>query len=228
MGNKGKKYLILLMLILFGFLEISNADTISFSDSIPMTNTDWVSTVSIPMFDPSLGTLNSITFDLTADIGGTAGFENKDLSAATITMNMAELVTLQRPDSSNIVTSVPIIGTSDNVTAYDGITDYSGTSGNLYTDLYESKDATYTSFAANDLLLFTGVGNIDLTVNAMGITSSAGAANISTIFIPQASANALITYDYVATAQTPEPTTISLLAVGLAFLRKKRNRKSSR
>jgi putative phosphotransacetylase len=46
---------------------------VCFQDQVPLTTTNWSSSVSIPKFDPTLGDLVSISFTLSGNIQGTPG-----------------------------------------------------------------------------------------------------------------------------------------------------------
>jgi hypothetical protein len=186
------------------------AETISFSDSIPLSITNWSSSATVSKFDPSLGTLNSITFELEGHVEGAAKFESFDAALATVTMNLAADIELQRPDTSTLVISTPLVQTIDNVTAFDGTIDFGGTSGKTYTGLSADDSAsTVSPPPASDLVLFTGLGNIMLPVKATGVSSGSGAGNLVMQFGTSASADVKVIYDY---APIPEPSTIVLLS----------------
>jgi hypothetical protein len=198
----------------------AQAATISYNDSIPLSSTNWNSSVSIPLFNPGLGTLTSIDFYLEGYVEGSAKFESLDAAPATITMNLAANINLQRPDLSNLAVVLPLAATIDNVTAHDGVIDFGGTSGKTY-PMLSDLDSTTTSSPPplSDLVLFTGIGNILLPVSAMGSSSGSGAGNLLQQFNTSASAFVEVTYHY----DVPEPATISLLGLGaLALIRRRR------
>lgn len=195
-------------------------DSISYSDSIPLSTTNWASSVSVPKFNPALGTLLSIDFTLTGYVQGSAKFESLDAQAATITMNLSASVKLHRPDLSVLAVSLPLVSTTDNATAYDGTFDFGGTSGHSYFGLSGSDTVTTSSPPPpSDLVLFTGLGNITLPVDATGASNGSGAGNLILQFATDASADVTVKYTY----KVPEPGSLGLLS--LAFLRMLRRRR---
>ena len=52
--------------------NLSYGVTISQTDSIPLTTTNWTDQVSFDLFNPALGTLNSVTVNLSGHVEGTA------------------------------------------------------------------------------------------------------------------------------------------------------------
>ena len=196
------------------------ADTISYNDTIPLSTTNWADSVSVPQFNPALGTLTSIDFYLEGAVQGSAKFESLDAAPATVTMNLQAQVTLQRPDLSNLVVALPVAATLDNVTAFDGTIDFGGTSGKTYPLLSSTNNNSFTSLLPADFLLFTGVGNMVLPVNAVGQSNGSGAGNLILQFMTNASAYVEVTYKY----DVPEPATASLLALGALALIRRRSR----
>ena len=57
--------------LLLVVVATADATTMSYTASVPLTATDWATSLSFPQFNPSLGTLNSVTLSLDGHIGGT-------------------------------------------------------------------------------------------------------------------------------------------------------------
>jgi hypothetical protein len=188
----------------------AQADTLTYTGSVPLTITDWTSSVSVPQFNPSLGTLNSIEVTLNGHVEGSAAFESDDASPATVHMKLQALETFYRPDLSTMVTAFPVASTTDTVTAWDGVDDYAGTSGKTYGDLSSNASNSFTTSSSSDKALFTGVGNIVLPVDSAGAFTGSGAGNLLLDFATSASAGVTVTYNYTA----PEPATMAILALG--------------
>ncbi len=172
------------------------ADSVTYSASLPLATTNWASSMSFPQFDPALGCLDSICFSLDGHVEGVAKFESLDAAAATVTMNLQATLTLQRPDASTLVVTIPVAQTMDNVTAFDGTIDFGGTSGRTYEGLSANKVEDACTSAPGDITLFTGTGNIVLPVVATGSSNGSGAGNLILQFNTSASSGAQVTYFY--------------------------------
>jgi hypothetical protein len=193
--------------------------SVSFTDTIPMTTTTWFDTLSVPKFDPALGTLLGIDFSLTGTVSGSAAYESLDADPATITLNLTAEVVVQRPDLSQLIVVLPVVNVVENSAAFDGTIDFDGPSGSTFTNL----NATLTNTAsspppASDLVLFTGPGTINLPVSASGMSSGSGAGNLILQFATSAEAEFTVTYHYLV----PEPATLAMLAGGAIPLFRRR------
>jgi hypothetical protein len=201
-------------------LSQATADTIMFSDSVALQPTNFNSSVSVPKFNPALGTLTKVIFELSGHVEGQAKFESLDAGATTISMQLAAQVKLQRPDLSSLVVAFPLAMTSDNASAFDGVMDFGGTSGKTYPALAGDDNEMSMTTAPLDLALFTGMGNIMLPVMATGASSGSGAGNLLLQFNTSASSDVTVTYEYTV---IPEPATAMLVSLGaLGLFRRRR------
>ncbi len=217
-----KKAILLLVLCLS--VAGANAATISYSDTAPAGLTYWSHVLTLPKFDPSLGSLQSVTFQLAAHVEGTAQFESLDAQPATVNMTLGAILSLLRPDNSVIVTAAPSVSTSDNVTAFDTVIDFAGTSGKIYPNLTAdaSNSVQFTS-PPDDLSAYIGAGTFNVTATAAGNSYGSGAGNLILLFRTTPSAAAEVTYEY-----TPVPEPSSLIALwfgGLSLIGLATNRR---
>jgi hypothetical protein len=172
---------------------------VSFSDTVPLTTTDWFDSVTVSRFDPALGTLQQVNISLQAHNEGSAAFENQDAAAATITMTFSTHIEVQRPDTSLLLFAEPTVNTSDTVTAFDGVLDFAGTSGKTYANLSQNvtQGVSFTC-PVPECTLFTGApgnpGTITLPVQARGQSTGTGAGNLTLSFTSRASATVTVTY----------------------------------
>jgi hypothetical protein len=176
--------------------------------------------VTLPLFDPSIGILDSVDFSLTATVMGNASFESLDSSPATVTTHLQAQVTVQKPDLSTLAVLLPTVSHSDAVTAFDGVIDFGGTSGKSYTGI-SGTDSFFDVFTSLDGALFTmfeGVGNISFPVSAIGASSGSGAGNLVLLFTTNAKADGEVTYNYHTTSTVPLPAALWLLGSGLIGL----------
>lgn len=214
------KALAVVAVVAMSAVSATKADTIMFSDNVALQSTNFMTSVVLPKFDPSLGTLDKVTLKLSGHVEGMAQFESLDADPATVEMELAAEIKLQRPDLSTLVVTLPLVMTTDNVTAFDGMIDFGGTSGKSYPLLTADDVDSVMTMSMMDLALFTGPGNIMLPVMATGASTGSGAGNLLLQFSTSASANVMVTYDYTV----PEPATAGLLGMG-AFAAMRRRRR---
>jgi hypothetical protein len=175
----------------------ATGSTLTFSDSIPVTNTNWSLSVSLPKFDPALGTLNSVTLTLDGHIEGQAAVESTDASQTTITTQFRADITLARPDNSVIAIVIPQVDNMVTLAAFDGTIDFAGPSGMTFANLMQNASQSVTSPPPlSDLALYTGVGNIVLPVTAVGTSVATGSGNVITQFTTKASAVVTVVYQF--------------------------------
>ena len=118
-----RRFILSVCVLLFAQLAavaIADAATVSYGGSILLAPTNWSSAITIPKFNPALGTLDSISFTLSGGILGTARFENLDAQPSTVTMLLSAQIKMLRPDNSIILVAIPIVATADYVAAFDG------------------------------------------------------------------------------------------------------------
>ncbi|MDZ4771922.1 MAG: choice-of-anchor E domain-containing protein [Planctomycetota bacterium] len=187
---------------LFTSSASAQTQTVCFTGSIPLTNTNWANNVSVSKFDTGLGTLQSISFQLTGNIAGAVRIESLDTAATVVQTNFQATLTLTRPDLSVIVVTVPIANFNDSLTAFDGTTDFGGTSGVSHLGITANQMNSATSPPpASDLVLFSGPpglpGNIVLPVTAVGSSVATGSGNLITQFQTAAAAQVQVCYTYL-------------------------------
>lgn len=214
------------------FPSLASAQTqqVCFSDSFPLTNTNWTGSVTIPKFDAGLGTLTQIDVTLAGNIVGSAAEESLDTSPTVVQLQFAATLTLTRPDLSVIVVTIPLANFSDVLSSFDGTIDFGGTSGMTHPGINAMASNMATSPPpASDIALFTGPagnpGNIVLPLSALGSSTANGSGNIISQFLTAASANVTVCYTYLPNVppvfQQPTPqcgsTLMATAGVPLSF-----------
>lgn len=176
---------------------VAGTATVTYSDSVPLTSTDWTHRVALTKFDPALGTLISITLTLDGRIEGQVSVESLDTGPTTITTQFRANITLQRPDNSPLAVVIPQVNNTQDLAPFDGTINFSGPSGITYPNLQQSASQSVTSPPpASDLVLFTGPGTITLPVTAIGTSVVTGSGNIVSQFVTKAAATVTVTYLY--------------------------------
>lgn len=220
----------------------AKADLLSFSASFPaplgtFEIPDWSSSLTIPKFNPALGTLNSITFRLSGAVAGTAQSENTSPSSGNdITLNLVATLQLFRPGSTDLANRLVVTTPTEIRTftagVYDGVTDFAGSSGVTFAGLGSAKvnKAVYSSDA--DKALFTGLGTIDLPITAIGKSKASGGGSVISVFDTQARGDVTVTYNYgPAAPPVPEPRVYGafgvLVCAGLAAFRRRQAAQSA-
>jgi hypothetical protein len=112
------------------------ADTASYNASVPLASSNWTTTLAFPKFDPSLGMLLSVSFEVRTDLSATFRFENMSLlsSCASRDSSVAR-VELQRPDATPITSTIAAREDRRTMPIFDGTLDFGGTSGITVPDL---------------------------------------------------------------------------------------------
>lgn len=176
------------------------------SNVILSQDTDWNDFLTFAKFNPALGTLTSVSFDLYSTINGSVSLTNYNDDAVTVPFSLGATVALDRPDSSNLaMINAALFATSVSVAG-----------GGVYSDsnmVTAHAGATYSNAA--DLLLFTGPGSI-ATLIAANAWSSVSGDGVDAQFATQASGNGTITYTYIA--PVPEPETYAMLLLGMSMM----------
>ena len=217
--------------LLAGAASAASAATISFSQSLGNTATDFDNRVvgGIARFDSSLGTLNSATITLQGVVSGTAQYENFGGSPATININLASRVALSGAGLGELVVTLPTVILSRATTGFDGTLDFGGTSGGTITGL-TTTDTNTSTITGTALAGFIGSGFVNLTMTGTGQSSSTGPGSLFIGLMTDAGGSVTVTYDYDAAPPPPPPAvplpaSLPLVAAGLGALGLLRRRK---
>ena len=177
------------------------------STPIPSILTDWSGSLAFPEFNPALGTLQSVTLNLSYSFSTTLTVSNGSPDGSSGTVKTEVQITLQ-DGGGNL--NAPEIDANSPAFAYTLGAGQSLTSG-LLTKSGNDGGNTYTLPAV--LAEFTGPGTIVLPASTFTQTLLANTGgNTSASQITDASLTGTVTYEYLV---VPEPTTIALVGVGL-------------
>jgi len=218
-------------LLMAGALAVSagvQAASITTSDALGPQTTELETTnatLNFDAFDSALGTLNSVTIDISYESISTVSLTNTSTQGQRFSWDSGldwEFEILA--GSGNFVTADPTAlgSTGGRVTLASGET----------LDLGTTTDGNTLSVtvAAADFANFIGTGQIGIGCNTFTSSNfSGGGGNIDTNQVTQASCAADITYDYAGTPapSIPEPAAVWLIGAGLLGFVGFRAKKSS-
>ncbi len=186
----------------------------------------------IPQFDSTLGTLNNVSITVTTALQASLGFENTNpTSGGTFyvstyfSFDPTEYYTRAKIDLSFNSSVILTSGYSDaqtytlsGISAYDGITDYAGTSGRTVATFGDADNLSL--FYNSGLAQFIGTGNLTFGILSDAYTTlMTTGGNNSTRMMTTGQAGVTVVYDFTP---IPEPATIALLSFSLLILRKRK------
>jgi hypothetical protein len=173
-----------------------------FHGMVPLQPTNFSNEpITIPRFDQDLGILTAIEFTLQGAAAGSAGIEALEPAPTTWTTVFQVTLTLTRPDASILVVAEPRASFDDDLSEFDGVVDFRGTSGITHSGIVAMEiRAAYSPPPASDLALFTGPpgnpGTITLLVNGVGSSTVTGPGSCISHMIHSAGADVSVCYIY--------------------------------
>jgi len=195
----------------------ANLITYGTTTPIPSTLTDWSSTLSFPQFNPSLGTLNRVTLDLSG--GFTTVLTVQNSSPTGSSGSAWTEIQFRVQDGGNNLTA-PEMDLFSNAFGYSLGAGGSVTSGTLSKN--GSSSDTYTAGVV--LAEFTGLGSIVLPASTFTQTLLANTGgNTGASQVTRAQLTGSVTYDYTPSVPDGGATMILLgmALAGTALLRRR-------
>lgn len=214
-----------LILAVTGLCPLANAATVSFfQDFGPASIGSPLFSVTLPKFNPALGTLTKVTLTLNGQTSGsTLLFDNEAASPGTVSLQVGTTITATSSFLSALV-ATPAQTASGSVTAdelMDGSGDFTGPDS-LSLIGGSGTDTDFNSSTAPGVLsAVTGPGTISVDLSNSIFTSS----STSGIFGPVSptagtfSGNVTVEYEYNL---VPEPSSALLGGLGLLALMRRR------
>lgn len=186
--------------------------------------------LTVPQFNPQLGTLCFAVVRITADYSAFIEAENVDpANAAKLSLLLATQTVEVTPPafiSPFLSNKEEIPPASHSMDPYDGTTDFMGPSSTFFSYLPDNPRTVTllpdTLFDSNDPNFgdFTGVGTLNFDVDGLGVFILSGSSNHIVMKVHKSLAVTIqMDYHYV-----PEPATLALLLPGLLLVRSRRRR----
>lgn len=186
-----------------GFYKFTTDSTISTtpallakSATIPTTATDWTQSLTVPQFDPSLGTLTSIDIVNAGTFTSSIKVESLDGGSSNIVATVSGSLTLTGTGVSGLV-STSSANKSFTASAFDGTIDFGGTSGHDFGSPNTSGTNTLTISDPASLAAYIGGGNMTFSDVAHATSSASGAGNLLTQIGTTANAQLSVVYHYI-------------------------------
>lgn len=183
--------------------------TVQYTVAAPVRAERWNATLSVPKFDPHLGTLRQVTLRLTGHVEGSSRFENLDARPLSMTQTLSTLLDLRTPTDGALLQALPLRKTSDEASAYDGSTDYAGASGRTHPGLRADHVVEVQIVGVPELRLFTGAGALSLSLLSRPTCGGIGSGNFAQFFTTRSGATLVVIYTYEAAPVPVRPATWS-------------------
>lgn len=173
----------------------ARAETLVYTDTIPLTRTDWNDTLTIPRFDPTVGILTGVEITLTADITGAVGVENRAANPIAVLVQEQATVNLTLPMGGALAAGGTVISQNVNLGVSDGIIDFAGPGGITLPVLAAVANSQAMANQA-DLAFFSGAGTIPFPTDARVQWTGSGSGNMILEFNHFVNANLTVRYTY--------------------------------
>jgi hypothetical protein len=193
---------------LLGSLALAGQTTVQ--DSIPLQTTNWQEDLTIPQFDPALGTLDSVSIRFETNIEGSIGVENTSPNSQLLSATLQATIRLFAPDQvTELLTSSPSNQIPDIALApFDGTVDFAGPSGFTSPQLTDAEVGNLSVPPRGTLTLaqFIGNGTVTFPAAAQGSSFFTGnTGNEASLFELRAAARLIVTYNFTGEPQKCEP-----------------------
>lgn len=193
------------------------AATITQARTISVATTDWDETVNFNLFNPSFGTLNSVTVKLTGIVTGDGYLinNNQEEDLTTGTFSLSARLALLDPTDPDGVAELAYVQPIQNDTLSPTRPVAAGET-RIYAPVTFSAQNSF-NFTSSDSIFgsFIGLGSISFGGQGYGYSGWDGDSNVEVSFNTLAGVTYEVTYDY--TGAVPEPMTILGAGVAAAF-----------
>ncbi len=192
-------------LLLAGLPAVAHAQSQQcYQDTVPLSTTNWQEQMSVPQFDPALGTLVSVDITLSGGIAGEAKAENTSPSPGALDFLYQAEIELFDVGGTSLIVTTPQLNILNNVQGFDGIIDFGGTSGVTHANLSANDSDSASAPADVPLVDFIGLGTVTLDCEARGMSLVTGPGNVVSQFLTNAEATLDVCYNYIPADPGPD------------------------
>jgi hypothetical protein len=181
------------------------ADSITYSASFGPTTTSFSTPIMLPQFNPSMGTLTSITFTLDGQTAGSAQVTNNSGATGSYQVTISSNLKLLDPSNNTLISVTPSFNQTLSIANGDSAT-ATGTSP------VDTGSTTITSGFGP----YVGLGDVSFTVLGEGIGGVLGPSPFTVDSITKGEGTITVTYN--TSSVVPEPATLALFGSGLLAL----------
>lgn len=190
----------------------AQAATVSYTNSIPLSTTNWSNALTLQQFDSTLGNLTGVSFAFSGLVSTLFKIESLDAAPSTVTTQTTSSLTFGGPIGQTLHATG---STTQSLGVFDGLIDFGGTSGASIGPVTGSDSGVFNLLGS--FAVYIGLGTYDIAVDATGVSTATGAGNLISQINTQSGASITVTYTYdQPQQQVPEPTTLALAGLALA------------
>ena len=176
-------------------------DALSFSDARFRTNWSGAYQCRFNKFNPSLGLLKKVNTTLSGSVLASVSVENEDVgtySKINISNTAEANINLKNPfdNNSDILVAIPSKSMSGDLSSYDNVTDFSGTSGRADKNITATDTKSTSIISSTFLPNFIGSDTYVLPVSTIGKSGCTGGGNLVCKNQTFASGIVTLSYDY--------------------------------
>ena len=186
---------VILLVFVSPWLLSASAEQKEYCDSIAEEYAGWSSNVTLPKFDPELGTLKAVDLTCEMNLSQEIMIENENPKPANFTLMLSGQLTVELPSSDGLSISFNQ-STKGNLSEYDGVSDYAGSSGTKSVTEIPTETATKSIENIEEFIADSPGESIVLpvVVDAQSQTKTSGRSNSGVL--SKAGAKVCVSYTY--------------------------------
>jgi hypothetical protein len=175
----------------------TGVQTVRHEATLALTTTNFSRSLTLPQFDPALGTLVGVRVENGGRVQTRIRLENLS-NARTITATVDATLTLANlPGTAPAVAAIPQVFRQYDAAAFDGDLDFAGPSGFDSGVISTAAAPAVVTVPAAAFAAFIGTGNLAPMQVAVATSGGTGPGNLVNVIQTQAEATAAVVYEYI-------------------------------